>query len=67
MKEIKKDTGKGAKSVADDLETVLKKIQAWHQGSIARFSISYRDTKMLGIRSPGTAGKRRRKKLPSES
>jgi hypothetical protein len=29
------DTGKGAKSVAEDLEAVLRKIESWHQGSIA--------------------------------
>jgi hypothetical protein len=45
VKEIKiQDTGKGMKSVADDLEAVLKKIEGWHQGSIAGFVISYRDT-----------------------
>jgi hypothetical protein len=37
------DTGKGLKSVKDDLEAVLKKIEGWHQGSIAGFLISYRD------------------------
>jgi len=26
------DTGKGTKSVADDQEAVLRKIEAWHQG-----------------------------------
>lgn len=36
-------TGKGAKSVADDLEAVLRKIEAWHQGSIAGHKISFRD------------------------
>jgi hypothetical protein len=35
------DTGKGKKSVTDDLEAVLRKIEYWHQGSIARFRISY--------------------------
>jgi len=35
------DTGKGKKSVADDLEAVLRKIEYWHQGSIARYRISY--------------------------
>jgi hypothetical protein len=30
------DTGKGKKSVAEDLEAVLRKIEYWHQGSIAR-------------------------------
>jgi len=37
------DTGKGLKSVKDDLEAVLRKIEGWHQGSIAGFLISYRD------------------------
>lgn len=36
--------GKGLKSVADDLQAVLRKIEGWHQGSIAGYSISYRDT-----------------------
>jgi hypothetical protein len=35
------DTGKGAKSVADDLEAVLRKIENWHQGSIAGYRIMY--------------------------
>jgi hypothetical protein len=38
------DTGKGKKSVAEDLEAVLRKIEYWHQGSIARFRISHRST-----------------------
>ena len=37
------DTGKGAKSVTDDLEAVLRKIEARHQGSVAGFRIMYRD------------------------
>ena len=36
------DIGKGKKSVAEDLEAVLLKIEYWHQGSIARFRITYR-------------------------
>ena len=45
VKEIKiQDTGKGPRSVGDDLEAVLRKIEGWHQGSIAGFLISYRDT-----------------------
>ena len=45
VKTIKiQDTGKGAKSVSADLEAVLRKIEAWHQGSITGFKISYRDT-----------------------
>jgi hypothetical protein len=35
------DIGKGKKSVADDLQAVLRKIEYWHQGSIARYRISY--------------------------
>jgi hypothetical protein len=36
IKTIKiQDTGKGVKSVAEDLEAVLRKIEGWHQGSIA--------------------------------
>jgi hypothetical protein len=38
------DTGKGKKSVADDLEAVLRKIEVWHQGSISGFVIRYRAT-----------------------
>lgn len=39
-----RDTGKGAKSVPDDLEGVLRKIEAWHQGSIAGYRVMYRDS-----------------------
>lgn len=35
------DTGKGEKSVADDLEAVLRKIEDWHQGSIAGYRIMF--------------------------
>jgi hypothetical protein len=38
------DTGKGKKSVAEDLEAVLLKIEYWHQSSIARYRISYMST-----------------------
>jgi hypothetical protein len=45
VKTIKtQDTGKGLKSVTDDLQAVLRKIEEWHQGSIASFLISYRNT-----------------------
>ena len=44
VKEIKiQDTGKGRKSVRNDLEAVLKKIEDWHQGSIASYRISFTD------------------------
>jgi hypothetical protein len=38
------DTGKGAKTVAEDLEAVLRKIETWHQEPVAGFRIIYRDT-----------------------
>jgi hypothetical protein len=45
VKTIKiQDTGKGKKSVADDLKAVLRKIEGWHQGSVTGFLISHRDT-----------------------
>src|SRR5262245_34744089 len=37
------DTGKGKLSVTNDIEAVLRKIEYWHQGSIAAFEIVYRD------------------------
>jgi hypothetical protein len=37
------DTGKGRASVTNDIEAVLRKIEYWHQGSIAAFKIMYRD------------------------
>ncbi len=37
------DTGKGTRSVTNDIEAVVRKIEYWHQGSIAAFKISYRD------------------------
>jgi hypothetical protein len=39
-----RDTGKGTKAVADDLEAVLRKIEGWHQGSVTDFLVSYGDT-----------------------
>ena len=39
------DTGKGKCSVAEDLESVLRKIEYWHQGSVAKFKIMCRDGK----------------------
>jgi len=37
------DTGLGKRSVANDIEAVLRKIEFWHQGSIASFKITYQD------------------------
>ena len=37
------DSGKGSRSVTNDIEAVLRKIECWHQGSIAGFKIMYRD------------------------
>jgi hypothetical protein len=56
VKEIKIfDTGKGAKSVAEGLEAVLRKIENW-QGSIAGYKLSCTDTSGLehGIRCDGS-------------
>ena len=39
-----RDTGKGKKSVAEDLEAVLCKIEYWHQGSLASYRITYQST-----------------------
>jgi hypothetical protein len=38
------DTGKDTKSVAEDLEAVLRKIEAWHQGSSAGYRFMYRNS-----------------------
>jgi hypothetical protein len=35
------DTGKGSRSVTNDIEAILRKIEYWHQGSIAGFKIMY--------------------------
>jgi hypothetical protein len=37
------DTNLGKLSVANDIDTVLRKIEHWHQGSIDAFKIIYRD------------------------
>src|SRR5215831_20378578 len=37
------DLNTGKASVTDDIENVLRKIEAWHQGSIAAYRIMYRD------------------------
>ncbi len=37
------DTGKGSRSVTNDIEAVLRKVEYWHQGSIAAFKIMYCD------------------------
>jgi hypothetical protein len=36
------DTGQGRASVTRNIEAVLRKIEYWHQGSIATFKIMYR-------------------------
>jgi hypothetical protein len=38
------DLNLGNKSVTNDIENVLRKIEAWHQASIAGFRIMYRDS-----------------------
>jgi|SRR5208282_4550803 len=49
------DTGKGRRSATTDIEAVLRKIEYWHQGSIAGFKIMYRDENHLwdGVRWNG--------------
>ena len=39
------DTGLGTRGVTEDIEAVLRKIEFWHQGSIASFKIMCRDGK----------------------
>jgi hypothetical protein len=41
------DLDLGNRSVTNDIENVLRKIEYWHQGSIAAFRIMYRDS--LGV------------------
>ena len=68
MKEIKiQDTGKGRKSVAEDLEAVLKKIEGFHQGSIAGFLISYRDTNRVWYRLSWNGEQATEKEVSPES
>jgi hypothetical protein len=45
------DTGKGRASVTNDIEAVLRKIEYWHQGSIAGFKILYRKQRPKGCHS----------------
>ena len=37
------DTGKGEKSVIEDLPAVLRKVEHWHQGSVERFELEVLD------------------------
>ena len=37
------DLNTGKASVSSDIENVLRKIEAWHQGSITDYQIMYRD------------------------
>jgi hypothetical protein len=37
------DLNTGKASVTNDIENVLRKIEAWHQGSAAGYQIMYRD------------------------
>ena len=49
------DTGLGQRSVIEDIEAVLRKIEYWHRGSIAKFKIMCRDGKGFwhGVRWDG--------------
>jgi len=39
------DTGLGSRSVTEDIEAVLRKIEYWHQGSISSFKVMCWDGK----------------------
>ena len=39
------DSSLGTRSVTEDIEAVLRKLEYWHQGSIAKFKIMCRDGK----------------------
>jgi hypothetical protein len=41
------DTGNGRLSVTSDIEAVLRRIEYWHQASIAQFKIIYRDEQAI--------------------
>jgi hypothetical protein len=47
------DTGLGSRPVTEDLEAVLRKIEHWHQSSIAGFKILCRDGKDFGTEFGG--------------
>jgi hypothetical protein len=49
------DTGLGTRSVTEDIETVMRKVEHWHQGSITKFKIMCRDGKGFwhGVRWDG--------------
>jgi hypothetical protein len=49
------DTGLGLRSVSQDIEAVLRKIEHWHQGSISSFKIMCWDGKGFwhGVRWDG--------------
>jgi hypothetical protein len=38
------DTGRGTKSVAEDLPAVLRRIEHWHQGSVAHLKLTVIDS-----------------------
>ena len=54
------DTGLGKCPVTEDIEAVLRKIEYWHQGSVAKFKIMCRDGKAFwhGVRWDGKIGSR---------
>jgi hypothetical protein len=39
-----RDTGKGEKSVIEDLAAVIRKIEYWHQGSLGTFKVTVLDS-----------------------
>ena len=49
------DTGLGSRSVTEDIEAVLRKVEHWHQGSIVKFKIMCRNGKDSDIAFDGTS------------
>jgi len=45
-----KDTGRGTKSVAEDLEAVLRRIEHWHHGSVTHLKVTIVDSKSKPVR-----------------
>ena len=55
MRRTSSRLSKGRASVENDIAAVLRKIEYWHQGSIAGFKIMYRDERGVwnGVRRDG--------------
>ena len=47
------DTGKGKKTILEDLSAMLQKIEYWHQGSVAHLKLTILDAEGKRVSSPG--------------